>query len=127
MDIVKRSYMIISKEGLVPFIRKGTSHVVKKILTNSTYRFLLPEYINLNINGKDAKFHTSAASLEYDFRDDFDSERQIISNFITDLEEDDIVYDVGANVGLYSSFSGNILNDGKGKKGEEFSFTLVVR
>jgi FkbM family methyltransferase len=52
-------------------------------------------------------------SLGYDFRDDFDSEKDILLEFINDLEENDIVYDIGANVGIYSAFAGNVLTDGE--------------
>jgi FkbM family methyltransferase len=38
--------------------------------------------------------------------------KNILSSFVSDLRPDDVIYDIGANVGIYSAFGGQVLDDG---------------
>lgn len=111
--MIKRAWTILSDEGLFTFMNKCKNYLTKKILSDVLYRKFHPEHITLSIDDKTAQFHTGMANQEYDFLSDFNHEKQIIQKFINDLTTDDVVYDIGANVGLYSVFSGKILNDGQ--------------
>ena len=113
MSVFKKAYRVLSEEGFWPFIQKSGNYILKEVVPDSVYRLFLPEYIKLHIGNSHAKFHTSVASLGYDFRDDFDTEKEVISHFINDLQKDDVLYDIGANAGIYSAFSGRKLSKGK--------------
>lgn len=41
------------------------------------------------------------------------SERKTIQNFVSEIKDDDVVYDVGANTGLYSLFAAKKASNGK--------------
>jgi len=113
MGIVHSTYRELSEEGAVSFLSKSKSYIIHTLtkaineqIPDPVYRLVVPEYIELNIGNNSASFHKSGASLEYDFRDDFDHEKDILSLFMSDLKADDVLYDIGANVGLYASFAG---------------------
>lgn len=42
----------------------------------------------------------------------FMGEKEIISDLLVELQPDDVVFDIGANVGVYSCFAGKYLTDG---------------
>lgn len=63
------------------------------------------------IAGVEAKFIIEAGS-EIDYHE-FGTESNIISNLLLELKTDDVFYDIGANIGIYSCFSGNVLDDGQ--------------
>jgi FkbM family methyltransferase len=120
MKLIKRAYRIFSEDGLIPLFNASVSHirsrtesVVKGRFPDAVYRFGLPEHIKLEVDGNKARFHKSGATLSYDFRNDFNSEKGTISDFTNELNEDDIIYDIGANIGLYSAFAGNIIDSGE--------------
>jgi FkbM family methyltransferase len=46
-------------------------------------------------------------------RNRFKSERQVLGDFINEIKETEVVYDVGANTGLYTLFAANACPDGE--------------
>lgn len=46
-------------------------------------------------------------------RNRFKSEKQKLRNFINEIKEDDVVYDIGANTGLYTLFAAKACPDGE--------------
>jgi FkbM family methyltransferase len=113
MSIFKRALRVFSEEGAIPLIQKAIRYTLSRTISDSTYRLFLPEKISLQIRENIVYFDSDIASLGYDFRDDFNSEKEIITEFMSDLEHNDVVYDIGANVGLYSTFAGTIVDNGK--------------
>jgi len=50
---------------------------------------------------------------QYDFVDDLRSERDLIRRIISVTEPEDVFYDIGANIGIYSCLVGNQLDSGR--------------
>lgn len=45
-------------------------------------------------------------------RSDFDNERENLEQFLTEIKNDDVIFDIGANIGLYSCFAAQKVNRG---------------
>lgn len=65
----------------------------------------------VSIGGRDAQFHVST-TWESALLGNL-MEASVIKDFLSELEPDDIVFDIGANVGLYTCFAGTVLPKGK--------------
>lgn len=107
MAIIQAAYRVFSDEGIVPLVRKSNIFIKRKIIQQ-----LSSNKTEFTINGISATFDMGIVTTDGDFRHDFHTEKSVISSFIQDIEPNDIVYDIGANVGIYSSFAGQIVNEG---------------
>ena len=67
--------------------------------------------VNRTINGITASF-TVSSPQEYARASTVHGERSVVADVIQTLEFDDVFYDVGANVGTYSCFAGQVVDDG---------------
>lgn len=65
------------------------------------------ETVTFSVGDVSAEFYVST-DVEAD-NVDFEHERAHIDTLLDSLERDDVFYDVGANVGLYTCFAGNVL------------------
>jgi len=106
----------IQNDGLISFLRGAVFY------TRNNTRFLLeplyqrvleplyqrvkPSWTELTCQGYSVDMSMELAKYNsYDFRDDFESEEEVLSHFLSELQPDDMVWDVGANVGIYTCFA----------------------
>jgi FkbM family methyltransferase len=96
---------IVRKLGIQEYLSAGYWTIVLS---------LADETVTREINGVEATFKISTA-LEYNrFRDPtIKGETEILGELLSHLEPDDVFYDIGANVGLYTCFGGNALPNGQ--------------
>lgn len=111
-EIKDKIVQTYQKEGLMSVINWGSRWFMWKVGFDSIYQRLLPEVITVNIGLSEVKFYTTAASIFYDFRNDVRTERPVIKDVVNSVEPDDILYDIGANVGIYSVILADELNSG---------------
>jgi FkbM family methyltransferase len=67
----------------------------------------------LVIGSHSADFESSTAKGGPSLRWGYDSEQGIIRDLLNELNEDDVFFDIGSNVGLYSCFASGIVTSGK--------------
>jgi len=67
---------------------------------------ITPPVTELQANDSVAKFYTRNVGETHEIRRPGRKELPVVKMFLDDLETGDIVYDIGANLGLYSVFSG---------------------
>lgn len=93
--------------GLVRFSRLQIQTALQQI-EEGIYTIRKPNQKQFTVGGTIATFDTTPLSrTRYDFSDDLELESEIIKRFISDINPDDVIYDVGANIGLYSCFAAN--------------------
>jgi len=110
MNLPRRAYQLFRAEGAGAIIRDG-----KKVLGyfDPFYQRVKPAYKSYSVGLSSAEFDMSRRRLgQYDFVDDLRSERELIQRILSIVEPDDVFYDIGANVGIYSCLVGNQINSG---------------
>lgn len=89
----------------VRFLRRRSTELVRES-AEWGYQRLKPSKRTFRVDNTIATFDTTPLSLtEYDFSDDLKKEADFIAHFIDNLNDEDVVYDIGANVGLYTCFA----------------------
>lgn len=68
---------------------------------------------SLTLNGQTIVFSAPTPTMVKRNRLRFKSEKQELADFVNEIERDDVVYDIGANTGLYSLFAAKKCIDGK--------------
>jgi len=87
---------------------------VAKSVLGPIHSLLRPDIREVSVSGTTAEFdHSGVGPFEYSYVDDFESERENIKDIIDEVSPDDVVFDVGANVGIYSVFLGLEVESGK--------------
>ncbi|ADB61821.1 methyltransferase FkbM family [Haloterrigena turkmenica DSM 5511] len=111
MTLLHRAYRLFRSEG-AGAVASGAR---KKILArfDPIYQRTKPEYKRYSVGDASAEFDMSRRRLgRHDFADDIRSERSLIERVLSAVEADDVFYDVGANVGIYSCLVGSRLGSG---------------
>jgi FkbM family methyltransferase len=67
------------------------------------------DVITHEIGGISAQFHVSTGLEVQRFRNLMD-ETAVVESLLTEVTEDDVLYDIGANVGLYTCFLANVVD-----------------
>lgn len=96
----------LQKAGLFGAVSSGW-HEVKEMM----YQLAPPR--SIEIEGARARFHVNDGWDERQVFDHFDEERDVLGEFLRRLEPDDVFYDVGANVGLYTCLARDRIEDGE--------------
>lgn len=112
MSNIQKSIRIIKNEGFVSFLSKAEHYLrfkgrnlkSKTIRNTLLYKGRLRGYIVLEISGKKAKFvsNTLYSTKRTILRKKW--EKDHIKDLMNHIKEEDVVYDIGANTGLYSCF-----------------------
>lgn len=118
MGILRQGYRVLRDEGPRSFLATSLGYLWSRLtravvrrLPVRLFQFVTPDRITLEVRGLEARFDASFVTPNLDFRNDFRAERELIASFVDDLRDEDVVYDIGANVGLYSAFAGRRLGD----------------
>jgi FkbM family methyltransferase len=111
MSVFHRAYRLFQSEGggaLVAAIWRRCLAQVDPI-----YQRIKPAYKSYSVGDTSAEFDMSSRRLgRYDFLDDLRSERLLIERVLAVVDDDDVFYDIGANIGIYSCLVGNRLTSG---------------
>ncbi|WP_435347065.1 FkbM family methyltransferase [Haloarchaeobius sp. HRN-SO-5] len=112
MGITRNAFRILQTDGGVELLRRGFRRSIEPL--DPVYQRVKPEYGTYTAGGSSATFDMSLRSLEmHDFVDDMRSEVDIIERILTDIESDDVFYDIGSNAGVYSCLVGTALDSGQ--------------
>lgn len=114
MDDIRRLY---SEGGIREVCKGGVRFIYFAPPINSAARFLMlrkgGSVTNLTVNGVSAKFHvTTDAEFDRLGRVGPLSEQAVLAELINDINGDEVFFDIGANVGVYSCFVGNKMGSG---------------
>lgn len=112
MNIFRRAYRLFRSDG-VGAVAYGAWRKLASYF-DPFYQRLKPEYETYSVDGIEAEFDMTRRRLDqYDFVDDMRSERSLIKRVLSSVDEDDVFYDIGANVGIYACLVGSKLDDGE--------------
>lgn len=113
LELISRATKIYQRQGLTTLIKKIWQLDINqsiRYIAEYPYQIIKPSTITLCINNMNATFDRGPTSLiNYDFTEDFEAEQAVLQNFLSDVQSSDVVYDIGANVGLYSIFSASVV------------------
>ena len=105
MGIVRSGISILRDEGVIEFLRQTRRHLSWRLISLRTRLAVRREEFSLSVDGTTARFiSTNANSVEGTLRR-FQNEREQLDAITSELNSDDIFYDIGANTGLYSCFA----------------------
>lgn len=105
----------ISTDGLIRFLHRSVSHLIStpSILVEPVYQVLKPSWTTLTLETGECQFTLDPAMISSrDFREAFESETAVISDLVDNIHSDDIFWDVGANVGVFTCFAAKEIADG---------------
>jgi FkbM family methyltransferase len=105
---IRKAGNLYRDEGLRVLTERGVRYV--RILLTDAYRRAQGSY-ELTVDGVTATFDTRAAELgTFGFFEE--EERYLCERLLYELDPDDVFYDVGAHIGLYTCLAGKRLPDG---------------
>lgn len=111
MNDIRQAYRLLRSEGLGAIIGGAGRELLRRL--DPIYQRVKPEYRSYRLGETAAEFDMSRRRLgQHDFVDDIQSEHSIINRVVSVVKEDDVFYDIGANVGIYTCFVGTTLDSG---------------
>lgn len=107
---VTRGISIYKKEGITTLLQRALRKVhrdayCKSMSVRGRYSFTL--------GNQTVTFSAPTSTMVRRNRNRFKAEKQILRDFISEIEKDDVVYDIGANTGLYTLFAARACSDGE--------------
>lgn len=112
MTLLHRAYQLFRSEGA----RAVATEAQKKFSGrfDPVYQLVKPEYKRYSVGNASAEFNMSIHRLDqHDFVDDIRAEQPLIERVLSSVKADDVFYDIGANVGIYSCLIGDRLDSGR--------------
>lgn len=92
---------VVAAVGLESVLKTTYSSLLSAASTDNT--------VTQEINGTEAKFHVSTGMEVQRFRG-LMSESEVVESVLEEVEPEDVFYDVGANVGMYTCFVSQKVN-----------------
>lgn len=107
---IRRWISIYQEEDAITFLRR-----VLRDLHRDIYCKLMPimGYYTLAVNNHTVTFSAPSSTMVRRNRLRFKSENKELRDFLDEIKEDSVVYDVGANTGLYTLFAAKACPDGE--------------
>ena len=110
--LIDSTVSALSREPFKSVIRQfGIAPYAGEVYDSVRYA-LADERVSFEVDGHTATFHVPKKS-EYSRLRSAKGERTVLTDLLSRLEPDDVFYDVGANIGLYSCFVTNVITDGR--------------
>jgi len=101
-SLVNRGLSVYREEGALVLCKK----TLRKLYTESYCRAVSARgHYSLTLDDRTIEFSAPTPTLVKRNRERFDSEAEEIRDYLESIEEEDVVYDIGANTGLYSLFA----------------------
>ena len=110
-SLPRRAYRMFRKEGIKTVVSAGKRKT--KSYFDPVYQQIKPAYKHYSVGPASAEFDMSPRQLgRYDFVDDLRSEQALIKHVLSAVEDDDVFYDIGANIGIYTCLVASQLDGG---------------
>jgi FkbM family methyltransferase len=116
MRIVERALNIYKSEGAKSLAKKSISFVFSK--NKKLYDIFVRSYYNwkgtqeFEIENISGVFDATTDRGGHHVRWQYKTEKEILAEFIRSINDGDIIYDIGAHVGLYTVFAGELVSEG---------------
>lgn len=109
-SLITRGISIYKEEGATTLLRKTLRKIrrdtyYKSISVRGQYSFTLADHT--------VTFSAPNPTMVHRNRGRFKSEKAALQDFINEIGHDDVVYDIGANTGLYTLFAAKAYPDGE--------------
>lgn len=104
VSIIHRAIEILREEGVLSFANKTSSYLTR--FGERIYWRIRNKY-SLSIKGIQVVFSSPNRDTVKRNIQRFKSEKEVIMDLIQEVSEDDVVYDIGANTGIYTLFLSN--------------------
>lgn len=109
-SLITRGISIYKEEGATTLLRKTLRKIrrdtyYKSISVRGQYSFTLVDHT--------VTFSAPNPTMVHRNRGRFKSEKTALQDFINEIGHDDVVYDIGANTGLYTLFAAKAYPDGE--------------
>jgi FkbM family methyltransferase len=102
---------LFREEGIRALISGGKRKIFRYF--DPIYQQIKPKYKSYSVGFASAEFDMSRRQLgRYDFVDDLRSEQALIKRILSVVEDDDVFYDIGANIGIYTCLIASQLDSG---------------
>ncbi|WP_353635046.1 FkbM family methyltransferase [Halobacterium sp. NMX12-1] len=101
-SLVDRGISVFREDGALILLKKTLQKVYREIYCKS---MAARGHYSLKLTNRTVEFSAETPTLVRRNRQRFKSESKELRDFLGAIKEDDVVYDVGANTGLYSLFA----------------------
>lgn len=116
LDQIDTAVKIYRTEGMFSLIKKTVKYVYSTTYNSARNVFFnIRGYRSFTIDGYTARFDAKQADVLGQTKSGLDREYTPLSEFLNCLRPDDIVWDVGAHVGLYTAFAAATLDPEEGQ------------
>lgn len=116
--LVRDAIDICRRDGPREVVRRGLARIRRKYLAGVRLRLvppLPPVRVNYTAGGVTARFAvTTPRELRRFLSPGGLTESPVHSDLVTRLRPDDVFYDVGANIGIYSCLAASVVREGRG-------------
>jgi FkbM family methyltransferase len=102
MAKIQKAYSIWRDEGTLPLIQKTANWMYKQ---SAHWYYRQKGFQNLTIEGITAEFDTSNQEAIDKVRWMYTLEDEEVAQVLKELREDDVFFDIGANLGIYTAFA----------------------
>jgi len=110
MSIISRGISVYQEEGAVTLFRRA----LQKLHQNTYCRTIsILGWYSFTLENNTVTFSAPTPTMVRRNRMRFKSEKKELRDFLNEIEEDDVVYDIGANTGLYALFAAEACPDGE--------------
>lgn len=101
-SLADRALAVYRKDGALSLSKKA----LHKLYTETYSRTMSARgHYSLSLDDRTVEFSATTPTLVKRNRQRFQSESEEIRDFLDSIDEDEVVYDIGANTGLYSLFA----------------------
>lgn len=114
---IKEGANILREDGLLPLLIRSTKYIWRIIYKRV---ISLRGSYSLKVSNESVTFSAPNAKVVDRNMRRFTSEKKELEAFLGDIRPDDVVYDIGANTGLYSLFAAKKCPNGKVKAFEPY-------
>lgn len=129
IDSIRRIYRNRGPEAVV--------HAIVRVFCSEMHETVHSVFQRMyDLKGGKQTFTIAGLSASFDARSEnggdtvraqFDAEYELLKRFISNIRKDDIVFDIGANIGLYSVFAGQLCDEVHAFEPAPQNFRQLVR
>lgn len=110
MSFIDRCLSIYRQDGLTTLFKRALQKIQQDIYCKWAS---IHGHYTLALNGTSVSFSAPNPTIVRRTRNRFSSEEEELEDFVNEIEDDDVVYDIGANTGIYTLFAAKKCPNGK--------------